>query len=257
MRNRTSIQPYASCVLLAAGFSSVSAMSACGGDDSGELGSARGTLVVKVQLGNNRTCDALGVKTIRAELNDKLYEVSAPCEDYQVRFRDIPAGTYKVSLFGVDDDGVEVMDSVNTPNVLVNVAGDDKTVVGDKTVTLTAAPAHLLVRWGFGFGTCKGVGIDRFEIALWDASGNDQILGKNLDCDLEGEGKDQYRTIEDPMRRFHGDEAGEISVQPIDKNGVDIGQPASFKFKAPGPGHDVKVTVKCEENACTGSGKPD
>jgi hypothetical protein len=256
MRNLPSIQPYASCVLLAAASVALPNLAACGGDDT-DVGSTRGTLVVKVQLGNNRTCDALGVKTIRAELNEKLYVESAPCDDYQVRFRDIPAGTYKVALFGVDDDGVEVMDSVNTPNVLVNVAGDDKTVVGDKTVTLTAAPAHLLVRWGFGFGTCRGVGIDRLEIALWDASGNDQVLGKALDCDLEGEGKDQYRTIDDPMRRFHGDEAGEISVQPVDKNGVDVGQPASFKFKAPGPGHEVKVTVHCEENACTGSGKPD
>ena len=249
MRIRSSIQPYVVCSLLAA---------ACGGDDDGESpGSSRGTLVVKYQLGNNRTCDSLGVKSVKAVLNGKEYPDEAPCENYELRFRDLPAGSYRVELFGVDQDGVEIMDSIDQPDTVVNLPGGDQTVVVKPDVKLSAAPAHLKVRWSFGFGTCKGAGIDSFEIALWGASGLQEVLGDTLDCLAEGEGREQYREIDDPDRNFRGDEPGEVSVQALDKNSVDIGPAAVFKFKAPGPGHDLKVTVNCESNSCTGTGKPD
>jgi hypothetical protein len=252
MRQHMSIERFVIRGACAAGL----LFAACGGDDSAG-GSGTDTLVVHFELGNDRSCDALGVETIRAELNDKQIVQQAPCMNGQVRFRDLPTGTYHIKLFGLDEDGIEVMDSYTSSDTIVNVAGDDQTIDLKPAVTLTAAPAHLLVRWNFGFGTCKGVGIDRFVIKAWRGTGDNLILSQTMACSLEGEGKDQYRTIDDPDRRFGGDEWGEVSVQPFDKNDVEVGMAASFKFKAPGPGHDVKLSVNCEDDACTGSGKPD
>jgi hypothetical protein len=229
-------------------------LAACG-DDSTDDGSA-GTLVVRFELGNKRTCDAVGVAMVRAELNDMKYVQQAPCSNGQVRFRDIPAGSYHIELFGVDSSGVDVMDSHTSKQVTANVSGDDATNQTE-IVTLTAAPAHLLVRWNFGFGTCKGVGIDRFVINAWRGSGDDLLFDQTLACTLEGDGKDQYREIADPDRRMGGDEAGEVSIQPYDRSNVPIGMAAVFKFNAPGPGHDVKLSITCDEGACTGTGKPD
>lgn len=248
---RMSIERFAVSGACAAGL----LLAACGGDDG--TGSGSDTLVVHFELGNDRTCEALGVETIRAELNDKQVVQQAPCDNGQVRFRDLPTGTYHVKLYGLDKDDVEVMDSYTSSDTVVNVAGDDQTIDLKPAVTLTAAPAHLLVRWNFGFGTCNGIGIDTFVIKAWRGTGDNLILSKSLPCTLEGEGKDQYRTIDDPDRRFAGDESGEVSIQPLDKNNVNVGKAATFDFKAPGAGHDVKLSVECEDDACTGTGKPD
>jgi hypothetical protein len=227
---------------------------ACGSSASGD---STGTLVVPFELGNNRTCDMLGVKTVRAELDDKSHTAEVPCANGQVRFQDIPAGSYSLQMFGVDASGVEIMDSFTSGDVTVNVPGDDNTVVNHPSITLTAAPAHLLVRWNFGFGTCKGVGIDRFMIKVWRGSGDALLLNETLDCTQEGDGVDQYRSVDDADRRFSGDDAGEISVQPLDKTSINVGSAVTFNYSAPGSGHDVKISLTCTDGACTGSGKPD
>jgi hypothetical protein len=219
--------------------------------------SSTGTLVVPFELGNQRTCDALSIKTVKAELEDGMYTESAPCTNGQVRFKDLPAGTYHVQLFGLDSDGVEVMDNLSGHDVVVNVTGHDQTVVAHPSVTLTAAPAHLLVRWNFGFGTCKGVGVDRFAIQVWRGDGDDLLLDDTLPCSTEGDGVDQYRTVPDDTRLLSGDAAGEVSIQPLDNTGVNVGDPVIFDFDAPGPGHDIKLSMTCDEGACSGSGKPD
>lgn len=230
-------------------------LSACG--DSGNGDGSKGTLVVPFQLGNNRTCESLDVKTVRAELNEMTYVQEAPCGNFQVRFRDVPAGSYKLKMVAIDDNGIEVMDSYNAGDLTVNVTGNDATNVYMPTVQLTAAPAHLLVRWNFGFTSCMGVGIQDFVIEAWRGSGNDRLLDATLDCTLEGEGADQYREIDDPNRRFTGDDSGEVTVQPRDKSKAELGQPVVFKFKAPGPGQDVRVSLDCGDGACHGTGRPD
>jgi hypothetical protein len=226
----------------------------CSSDDDA---ASTGTLVVPFELGNDKTCDALGVKTIRAVLDDMAYVQESACDNMQVRFKDIPAGTYKVKMFGVDDKGVDIMDSVVSGDVTVNVLGDDNTVVTKPAVTLTAAPARLSVRWNFGFGTCKGIGIDHFLVKVWRENGDDLLLSANLDCNIEGEGADQYREVADDNRRLAGDEVGEVTVQALDHTNTPFGDAVSFNFKAPGPGQSIKISVKCDESACNGSGKPD
>jgi len=229
---------------------------ACGdGDDDG---SSKGTLVVPFTLGNSRPCDVLGVKNVRAELNDSSFVQTAPCTAGQVRFVGIPSGTYKIDLYGVDDTGVEIMDSTSEGDVSVNVIGNDQTTRRQPPVTLTAAPAHLFVRWDFKFSSCKGAHIQTFDIKAWRGSGDTLLLSKMLDCTSDGDGPDGYHEIEDPERRLTGDDSGEVSVQPYDMNKAEIGGPVVFKFRAPGSGYDVKVTVECDAAGfCGGSGKPD
>lgn len=228
---------------------------ACPSDTSSS--SSTGTLVVPFELGNHRTCQELSVAKVRGELDGGMYVAEALCAVGAVRFKEIPGGNYHVRMFGVDDSGVEVMDSYSSHDVVVTVLGDDSTVVTKPAVTLTAAPAHLLLRWNFGFGTCKGVGVDRFHVTVWRSTGDDLVLDETLACSTEGEGDDQYREVPDDNRQLGGDSVGEISVQPLDKTGVTVGDAVLFNFKAPGPGHDIKISLTCEEGACTGSGKPD
>jgi hypothetical protein len=219
--------------------------------------SSTGTLVVPFELGNHRTCDALSIKTVRAELDDGMYVQEAPCTNGAVRFKDVPAGSYNVRMFGVDDKGVEVLDSLTDHELVVNVVGQDTTVVVKPAVTLTAAPAHLLMRWNFGFGTCKGVGVDRFAVTVWRSGGDNLLLDATIACSTEGDGEDQYREVKDDSRQLPGDTAGEVSVQPLDKTGVTVGDAVIFDFSAPGAGHDIKLSLTCEDGACKGSGKPD
>jgi hypothetical protein len=228
------------------------AASACGG-----TAESTGTLVVPFELGNRRSCMALAVKTVRAELDDGMYMEEAPCTNGQIRFKELPPGSYRVRMFGVDASGVAVMDSLQTGDVVVHVAGNDTTVVTQPAVTLTAAPAHLLLRWDFGFGTCKGVGVDRFALKVWRGDGDELLLDASLPCNSEGDGPEQYRTVPDSTRQLGGGEVGEVSVQPLDKTGIKVGEPVMFLFDAPGPGRSIKLSLTCSDGACTGSGKPD
>jgi hypothetical protein len=149
------------------------------------------------------------------------------------------------------------MDNHEDDETVVSVSGGEVTSEHQTAVTLTAAPAHLLVRWTFGFTTCRGASIENFAIKVWLAGGDDLLLSQTLPCALEGRGKDQYREIDDPQRRLSGDQAGEVTVQALDKTGVNVGPAAVFKYKAPGAGRDIRISVQCDQGACTGNGKPD
>jgi hypothetical protein len=225
-----------------------------GGDDSS---GSPGTLVVEFVLGNNLTCDDVGVKRVRAELNEMQFVEDAPCSAMQVRFLNIPAGTYKIRMYGEDDKGMDIMDNYSkTGSTSIEVSGGDMNSF-PRPITLFAAPAHLFVRWDMGFTSCKGVGVVSFLINAWRGAG-ELLVEQTLDCLLEGDGPDQYREIADPERNFTGSEAGEVFVQPLDKEMARFGAPAVFRFKAPGAGQNVKITVDCGSTGyCGGSGKPD
>jgi hypothetical protein len=264
MRNRTSIQRMVARARLhkATGLSLTLsstlwavALAGCGGDDEGAR--SNGNLVVPFELGNNRSCEAAGVDYVKAELGDEAYVQEAPCTNGQVRFLNVPAGSYNIKISAFDEDNVEVMDNHKTGDTTVVVDGGDVTSEHEPAVTLTAAPAHLRVRWTFGFTTCRGASIDRFEIKVWLSGGDDLLINQTLPCMLEGSGRDQYREIDDPDRRLSGEQPGEVTIQALDKTGVTVGPPAVFKYKAPGPGYDVRVSVECDQGACIGTGKPD
>ena len=251
MRDRTSIQrTCARAVWLAGAW-----LAACGGDDDGAAGT--NTLVIPFELGNERSCESVGVEYVRAELKGTAYEGEADCGTGQVRIKNVPAGSYRVTVAAIDASGVAVMDNVAAGDTTVSVNGDGKTKVIEEGITLTAAPAHLKVRWDFKFSSCKGASIETFDVSAWRGTGDSLIAKQAFPCTQEGEGRGGYRLIDDPERRFGGDVGGEVSVQPRDKDKVPVGKAVVFKFKAPGAGQDVKVTVTCDEGSCMGSGKPD
>jgi hypothetical protein len=253
-RNNVIARVTSGCALTCALLASVS----CGGgDDDSEGGSGSGTLVIPFELGNMRPCDALMVKTVRADLNDEEITQTVNCTNGEVRIRNLRAGSYTILLYGENADEVAIMDSSQVGPVTVNVAGGDNTTVVKPPVTLTAAAAKLYIRWTLGFGSCKGVDIESFYVKVWRRNGDELLLSATLDCELEGDDVDQYRVVPDPNRALGGGDVGEVTVAPLDHNGTVVGMPVSFKFDSPGAGKDIRLSVSCTDGACRGSGKPD
>lgn len=217
-----------------------------------------GTLIVPFKLGNDRSCDDFKVKTVRGVLDrgddakdDESYDEEVKCETRELRFENIPSGSWRLRLFGYADKDEDhaVMDSLQDGNLRMNVIGDGTTVVADHKVMLTAAPAQLLIRWSFGYGTCKSVGISSFGVTVWRNDGSDLLLEDELDCADVGDAEDgYYRKIPDDKRLLLGGDSGEVAVQPRDLDGRDIGEALSYTFKPPGAGQAIKLSLKCDED---------
>jgi hypothetical protein len=216
-----------------------------------------GVLVVPFELGNHKSCEELGITDVRAELDDGFLQEEVRCDAGEIRFDDLEPGAYQVKLFGLDADGFAAMDSVESGERVVRVPGDGNTVVADPAVVLSAAPAHLQLRWDFGFGSCGSASVKHFGIDAWRVDGSELLLQQKLDCGMAGEGDDQYRLVPDPERQLGGDQLGEVSVQAYDENDFAIGEPVLFTFEAPGAGREVNLSLACDESGCTGSGEPD
>jgi hypothetical protein len=216
-----------------------------------------GVLVVPFELGNQRSCEELGIVAVRAELDDGDFVEESDCAAGQVRFAHLMPARYEVVLYGLDDDDVAVMDSLANGPQGIHVVGNDTTVVFDPALGLTSAPAKLALRWSFGFGTCEGAGIEGFSIAAWRADGSALLMESDLPCEMPGEGRDQYRAVPDLDRELSGEELGEVEIQAHDAKGFPIGQPATFAFSAPGAGGEVELSLECSTSGCTGNGAPD
>lgn len=229
-----------------------SALLGCGSgkDDSG-------VLVVPYELGNHKDCAALGVVSARAELDDGAQAAEVDCDSGEVRFNLLKPGNYDVTVYGLDQDGVAVMDSLVDGPRHVDVVGGGTTVVVDPALKLTAAPAKLLVRWDLGFGSCESTSLQSFAINAWRSDGSDLLMQAEVPCSMSGQGREQYRRVPDLERELSGDELGEVDVQAKDSHGIAMGKTATFMFASPGPGHEVKLSLECGNGGCKGSGAPD
>jgi hypothetical protein len=231
-------------------------LAGCPGDDD-----SHGTLVVPFKLGNDRmSCGDFGVKVVVGELGDGKYTDEVKCEAKELRFDNVPAGEYKIRVFGYesydyDDHSDAIMDSLQTDDLEMSVIGDGTTVIAGRKVMLTSSPAHLLVRWSFGYGTCKSVGVSKFVVSAWRNGGSELILEDTLECENVGDSDDSYyRQLRDPDRRMTGDDDGEITIQPLDRDGSEIGEGLNADFKGPGPGKDIQISVKCDEDNMSKAG---
>jgi hypothetical protein len=209
---------------------------------------SEGTLVVPFELGNRRSCKSFGVKEVRGELNDGDYIEEVSCDLGEVRFRNVKAGTYRVRLFGLDQDGVAVMDNRQDNDTALHVIGDGTTVEADRPIKLTASPAHLFLRWSFGFGSCKSASIDRFAIEVWRDDGGELLLETEVDCETDGEGPEGYRQVTDDG--LASEQVGEVSVQPLDEGGEELGDPVLFELDSPSTGRDIELTFNCVQSVC-------
>ena len=222
-----------------------------------EKSTDKGVLVVPFELGNRKECKDLGVVGVRVELGDGELAQEVDCSAGEVRFNLVPKGRYDVTVYGVDDDGVAIMDSLADGPASVDVVGGNTTVVLDPPAVLTAAPAKLLLRWQFGFGSCESAAVGGFTVSAWRADGGELLMEADVPCDMPGEGREQYRLVPDDERDLSGDTVGEIDVQPYDVNDIAMGDPANFSFDPPGAGHEVKLSLTCNGGGCDGTGMAD
>jgi hypothetical protein len=225
----------------------------CGSADESDMG----VLVVPYELGNARDCAALGIVSVRAELDGGDYTQETDCEAGEVRFNLLEPGRYDVVVYGLDEDGVAVMDSLATGTDAIDVVGSRTTVIFDPAIQLTAAPAQLALRWEFGFSSCEAAAIERFGVSAWRSDGSELLMMTEVNCSLPGEGRDQYRIVPDADRELSGDELGEVEIQPYDVHDLPIGDAVVFGFDAPGPGRTVRLSLSCDIGGCEGSGVAD
>jgi hypothetical protein len=216
---------------------------------------AKGSLVVPFQLGSGKSCDEVGITRVKATLDEDAHSKDVPCSRQEIRFENIESGVYSLKLYGINAEGIAVMDSFNVDDVKVE---EDNTVTVDPVV-LSDAPGVMRLRWALGYGNCKIWNMDRFDLKVWSEDGNKLLLETKLKCDLNQVDRDQYRTVPDPSRDLDGSNLGALQVQPVDANGTSIGskKPVKFTFKSPGPGGLIKLSVDCGGDGCDGSGEAD
>ena len=225
----------------------------CGAEDDPDIG----MLVVPYELGNARDCESLGIVAVRAELDGGDYVEESDCDDGEVRFTLLPPGRYEAVVYGLDERGVAVMDSLVDGPAAIDVVGGGTTVVFDPPIVLTAAPAQLKLRWQFGFGSCESAAIDRFGVTAWRSDGSELLMMTDVACEMPGEGRGQYRSVPDDERELSGDELGEVEIQPYDEHELAVGDPVVFGFDSPGPGGEVRLSLDCDVGGCDGTGMAD
>lgn len=218
-----------------------------------------GSLAVEYVLGNNKTCEEVGIERLEVTVfQDTLeeptveYSDSLLCDDDGEAFiSGIEPGVYSVSAVGFDADGVAIFDNLgqttNERRVEIFEAAE-----ATFEAELTARPAQLYIGWRLGeggFANCTSVGIDRFEITTYEEGGGTVLLEAELDCDLAGDANG-FRLVPDPDRRLNGARFGEVGIQPLDSGGNSVGSSASFVFEPPGAGYEVELRIECTVDGC-------
>ena len=217
-----------------------------------------GSLIVTYRLGNDKSCQEAGVQEIHVVLDEENgIEESAACAAGQVEILGLPVGNYNVDVTGIDANGVVIMDNIDDGTTKANVTGSGKELMPAE-IALTDAPAKLEVRWDFGFTSCENTGIDSFEIEAFDESGSASLVSGSLGCSDLADNNDGYHFVADPDRNIDGRRLGEVGVQPVDSDGVEVGDRVLFTIMPPSPGYTVQLTFDCVEGGCTSpTGVPD
>ncbi len=218
-------------------------------------GESQGTLVVPYSISyNGTTCEAAGVVTVRAVLDDGLFESETDCTDYEIVFNDVDAGSYSLTAYGLDKNGVPVVDSLLNGPEEVLIEGDD--VVEMIPLALTEAPVNLQLRWKLGWHTCETTQIQKYQVSVFDKDTGKKILSSKLSCRTSGVGDEGYRLLPDKKRKLVNHNFNEITVQGINDRGKSLGE--AFKivflegddFEIPGPGGDIKMSLFCNNWGC-------
>jgi hypothetical protein len=203
-----------------------------------------GSVVIPVQLGNSKTCNEVGVETLRAFLDEGEYTEETDCEDGEVRIDSVPEGRYSVTVQGLADDGAAIMDNLDADDSDrdVRVIGDGATVTTDP-MRLTDAPARILISWNFGASNCANADITDFHVTAFETGGTAVMAEADMSCDLAEADDDGYRTVPDPDRDLNGKLLGEALIEAT-------GTEVSFVFEPPGPGRAVRLDLVCDNGGC-------
>lgn len=212
-----------------------------------------GSALIKYRIGNDKTCQESNVEMIRVVLDESDgIEDEGVCGNGEFEFTGIPVGNYTVRVYGLNPDGVAIVDNLDDQETKIKVEGDGKELETN-TVVLGDAPAQLFVRWDFDFTDCAAAGIDRFRIEGFDQDGSNILVSDEIDC----AGASGYQLVDDPDRELNGNEFGEAGVRPLDSDGNEVGAAALFTFEPPTPGYPINLSVTCTADGCTGTGTPD
>jgi hypothetical protein len=218
-----------------------------------------GSLSVEYVLGNNKTCEEIGVERIEVtvfqgtlEAPTAEYSDSLLCDnDGEAFVGDIEPGVYSVYAVGYDGNDVAIFDNEGQPATSRRVEIFEA-AESSFEAELTARPAQLLVAWRLGdggFANCSGVGIDRFEITTYEQGGGTVLIETELDCELGGDDMG-FRLVPDPNRELNGARFGEVGIQALDSSGNPVGSSASFVFEPPGAGYEVELRIECTTDGC-------
>jgi hypothetical protein len=130
------------------------------GNDTGTSGSSEGSVQLDWRVGS-AGCDASGVATVEVTIGSAVDQFT--CGD-QTGTMSVPAGTWEVTMRGLDADGVA---RYGADAGSVTVYGGQTTSV--PTVLLSALPATLDVTWYFqNAHLCSANGVESVEIDLLD-----------------------------------------------------------------------------------------
>jgi hypothetical protein len=218
-----------------------------------------GSLVIEYTLGNNKTCEELGLERVEVlvyqgtiEEPTVEHEELLVCDDLnEAIISGIEPGLYSVLVTGFDANDTPTFDNLGEP-AAERVVEIFEAAEASQETDLTARPAELRIAWRLGadgFANCAGVGIDRFEITAYEELGGTVLLEAILDCDLGGD-SDGYRLVEDPDRVLNGLRFGEVGIQALDASGNAVGSSAEFIFPPVGPGYEVDLRIECTDLEC-------
>lgn len=218
-----------------------------------------GSLTVEYTLGNNKTCEDLGIDRIEVTVyQGTLEEPSVEYSDMllcdntgEAIVSDIEPGVYSVVAIGYDANDVATFDNQGQP-AAERVVEIFEAAQANTEAELTARPAELHLAWRLGeggFANCSGVGINRFEITTYEEDGATVLTETVMDCELGGDAMG-FRVVPDPDRELNGARFGEVGIQPLDAAGNAVGTSAPFSFMPVGPGYVVELRIECTDLGC-------
>lgn len=211
-----------------------------------------GTLTVPFEIAyNGAGCDAAGVETVLGVLDDGAYQIETSCSEYITVFENIPEGLHSLSLYGIDANGIIVVDNLENGPTAVEVVAFTQTTVSAPLV-LKETPVLLGARWDLDWGSCASRGIAYFRATVYAPDGT-VILETLISCDTPGTGGGEYRIMPDPKRDLVDPIVGSIKVEAL-KNKVkivsDAHQVTFDDISVPGPGETIGLSFKCLESGC-------
>jgi hypothetical protein len=228
------------------------ALAACNNDpQSGNL-----TINYTFAPGVSCTEHAENVQDVRVDIGvgGMIDRESVPCSNAggDIVLSGVVAGSYDLFVFGVDDEGDEVLDNLGgaNPTDRVEIIGG-----GSKTldVQLGLAPARLevaLVVTNEGFpAQCSSTSImvKGVRAQAWNFGASDLLLSHEFDlCEFDG-----FEQVPDPTRAINGRRFDGVVIQPINGSGAAVGSPVNLEFSgAVGAGKRARISVECEADVC-------
>ncbi len=201
---------------------------------------------------NGETCAAAGVVEVRAVLDNGEYEAVVDCEVGRIVFEDVVAGPYTLTLYGMNEEGTPIVDSLANGPLEVEVLADEL-VQTREPLLLTEAAVKLRLRWDLGYGSCKSRNFKDFDIEVFDSASEKAVMRSDIACNTAGIGEEEYRIVPDRKRKLVGPIFDSIVVKPVAKNGGALGESFTVSYEEiefPGPGDTVSLSIKCSQNAC-------